>query len=109
MAAVIHEKGGNRQTSRFLWTEIYQSTEDAPIRQNASDHLQSLKAMEEMEELEKRVSVFRDKTGRWPQSFSELVAQGILKGIPADPRGFAYQIESGGKVGLNPKSKIRLE
>ena len=109
MAAVILQKGGSRETSRFLWTEVYQSAEDQTIRQNALDHLQTLKATEDIEELEKRVSLFRDQTGHWPQSFSELVAQGLLQGIPEDPLGFPYRIEPNGKVGLNPKSKIRME
>ena len=109
MAAVILQKGGDLQTSRFLWSEVYRSAESPLIRQNALDHLQSLKATDDIEELEKRVSLFRDKTGRSPQSFSELAAQGILKGIPADPLGFPYRIQSDGKVGLDPKSKIRLE
>ena len=108
MAAVILQKGGSLETSRFLWTEIYQSAEDPTIRQNALEHLQTFQATEDIAELEKRVSFFRDQTGRWPQSFSELVAQGLLQGIPQDPLGFPYRIEPNGKVGLDPKSKIRL-
>ena len=109
MAAVIMEKGGNRETTRFLWTEIYQSAEDPTIRQNALDHLQGLKAMEDIENLEERINLYHNKTGRWPQSFSELVAKGLLRGIPLDPLGFPYQLHPGGKVSLDAKSTSRLE
>jgi len=109
MAAVILEKGGNLETSRFLWTEIYRSSEDPTIRKNAREHLQTLQALDDIEELEKRVRLFHDRMGRWPQSFSEMVAQGLLNGIPTDPLGFAYQIQPEGKVGLHPKSKVRLD
>jgi tetratricopeptide (TPR) repeat protein len=47
MAAVILQKGGDRETSHFLWTEIYQSAEDPSIRQNAREHLQALQATED--------------------------------------------------------------
>jgi len=109
MAAVISQKGGNRETSRFLWTEIYRSAEDTMIRQNAEEHLQSLQAMDDMEELDKRILLFREKTGRPPQALSELVTEGLLKGVPIDPLGFPYRLSPGGKVVLSPKSSIRLE
>ena len=109
MEAVIREKGGNRETSRFLWTEIYQSTEDEMIRQNARSHLQSLRAGDDIEELERRASNFREQAGRWPQSFSEMVSEGLVEGTPTDPLGFLYQLQPEGKVGLHPDSAVRLE
>ena len=109
MEAVIREKGGNRETSRFLWMEIYQSTEDEIIRGNALGHLQSLKALDDMEELEGRTNTFREQTGRWPQSFSEMSSRGLVEAIPADPLGFPYQLQADGEVGLHPDSEVRLE
>ncbi len=109
MAAVIAEKGGNRETSRFLWREIYKSTEDKLIRQNARGHLETLQALEDLEELERRVKLFRDRTGQWPRSFAEMGASGLLAGVPADPRGFPYQIAPDGKVRLHRKSQIDLD
>ncbi len=109
MEAVIREKQGNRETSRFLWTEIYQSTEDESIRQNALGHLQSLKALDDIEELERRTNTFREQTGRWPQSFSEMGSRGLVEAIPADPLGFPYQLLPEGKIGLHPDSEVRLE
>ena len=109
MEAVIREKGGNRETSRFLWTEIYQSTEDEIIRRNALGHLQSLKALDDIEELEGRTNTFREQTGRWPQSFSEMSSRGLVEAIPADPLGFPYQLQAEGKVGLHLDSEVRLE
>ena len=111
MAAVIAQKGGNRETSRFLWTDVYQNNEDELIRENALAHLQGLKAGEEIERLDKLIDDFREKTGRQPKSFSELVAEGLLGGIPADPLGLPYRIGPDGKAALDPReeNKIRLE
>ena len=111
MAAVIEQKGGNRDTSRFLWTDVYQTTEDPTIRENALAHLQGLKAGEEIEQLDKLIAEFREKTGSQPESFADLVAEGLLGGIPADPLGLPYRIGPDGKAALDPReeSKIRLE
>ena len=109
MEAVIRENGGDRETSRFLWTEIHQSTEDEMIRRNTLGHLQSLRALDDIEELERRANSFREQTGRWPQSFLEMGSQGLIEGNPADPLGFLYQLQPGGKVGLHPDSEVRLE
>ena len=109
MAAAILQKGENRETSRFLWTEIYSSSEDATMRENARQHLETLKAMDDKEELERRASLFHERSGRWPQSFSEMAAQGFLEGIPADPQSFPYQLQAEGKVTLDSQSPVRLD
>ena len=109
MAAVIAQKGGNRETSRFLWSEVLRSTEDELIKNNAREHLAGLKALDDMDELEKLVSAYRDKTGQPPRALSDLTAAGLLRGVPADPQGNPYQIGADGKVGLSPKSKVRLD
>ncbi len=109
MAAVIEQKGGDRETSRFLWTEIHQSTEDALIRQNALMHLHTLRVLDDMEELERRAAAFREQTGRWPESFAEMISGGLLEGVPADPEGYPYQLLPDGKITLNPQSIVKLD
>ena len=109
MAAVIAEKGSNRETSRFLWTEILNSAEDELIRKNAQMHLETLRALDDMEELEKRAAAFRERTGRWPQSFQEMIAEGVLQGTPVDPQQYPYRLQPDGKITLHPKSEVKLD
>ena len=109
LAAAILQKGGNRETSRFLWTEIYNSSDDPTIRKNAIQHLQGLRALDDIVELERRARRFREQTGRWPASFQEMVDLGILPGIPLDPNGMNYRLRPEGKVGLLPDSPIQLD
>lgn len=109
MAAVILQKGGSRETSRFLWSEIYLATEDVTIRENARMHLDTLRALDDIEELERRVAAFHDQTGRWPQSFQELSAAGLLEGMPTDPQGHPYQLQPDGQVTLHPNSEVKLD
>jgi len=109
MAAVILQKGGDRETSRFLWTEIFNSTEDVTIRKNAQMHLDTLRALDDIEEIERRAAAFRDQTGRWPQSFEEMISEGLLQGVPADPQGHPYQLQPDGKITLHPNSEVKLD
>ena len=109
MAAVIAQKGGNRETSQFLWAEIYHSSEDETIRQNALMHLHTLRALDDVEELEGRAAAFRDQTGRWPTSFAEMISQGLLEGVPADPEGYPYQLLPEGRITLHPQSIVKLD
>ena len=109
MAAVIEEKGGNRDTSRFLWTEIHNSAEDELIRKNAQMHLETLRTLDDVEELEKRAAAFHERTGRWPQSFQEMIAEGLLQGTPLDPQHYPYQLQPDGKILLHPQSEVKLD
>ncbi|MBI2820047.1 MAG: hypothetical protein HYX73_08715 [Acidobacteria bacterium] len=109
MAAAITEKGGNRETSLFLWSRIYDSTEDPTIRANAARHIDGLRAQIDMEEIAKLAQQFRDQTGRWPASIDEMVSQGLLTGEPVDPAGFSYRLQPGGTVGLDPSSTVELD
>jgi tetratricopeptide (TPR) repeat protein len=106
MAAKIAEEGGSRRTSRFLWEQVYLSTQDRDIRRNALDHLQSLKAEEDVERLEELAAQFRRRFGRFPASARELVEAGILPGVPVDPAGYSYVLTPDGKAHLNPSSPI---
>jgi len=109
MAAVILQKGGDRQTSRFLWTEIFNSSEDVTIRENARDHIDTLRALDDIEELERRAATFHGQTGRWPLAAQELIAAGLLQGIPLDPAQHPYQFQPDGKVTLHPSSTVKLD
>ena len=109
MAAAIAQKGGSREVSRFLWTEVSQATQDDLIRQNARRHLETLRALDDIEELERRTAQFRERTKRWPESFAEMISERLLEGVPADPQGYPYQLQPSGKITLHPKSQVKLE
>jgi hypothetical protein len=47
MAARIAEKGGSLETSRMVWSELYQSTSDPAIKKAALKQIASLKAQDD--------------------------------------------------------------
>lgn len=106
MAAKIAYDGRSRGTSMFLWRQIYESTRDELIRKNAFNHMQLIKAEEDMEHIDEIVFQFEQDNTRLPAGFSELIRAGYVPGQPLDPEGYPYVLDSIGKVGLYPKSPL---
>ena len=98
MAAQAAQHGGEAQTAQMLWSSVYQTTHEKYIRNNALWHLRALQADHDCETLEKLVSVYREKTGHVPVSFSALARAGMLRSVPTDPRGNEYQLDGEGHV-----------
>jgi len=106
MAARIASQGDSAATSKFLWSEIYESTNDEMIKKNALDHLKLLKVQEDCEALDVLNEEFEKRTGHLAGRIRELVTAGLLKGMPADPAGYEYVIGKDGLAELNPKSPL---
>lgn len=98
MAAQMSQHAGNLQTARFLWSSLYETTDNDDIRANAAKHLRALQVDEEVSLLEKLASGFRERSGRWPANWAEMVAAGFLRGVPIDPTRKPYRLAPGGRV-----------
>jgi hypothetical protein len=108
MAAQVAEKGNSFSNSLAIWTELYDSTQDAKVKKNALVHLQSLRALQDTRELDKIAQQYRQQNGRYPASMKELYDRRLLQGIPRDPAGFPYTFGTAGKAELDPNSPIIL-
>jgi len=106
MAARIVERGDTRETSRYLWTEIFQSSQDPSVKENAKVHLILLKVDDDLEHLNELLDEFAKRAGRRAENIKDLISVGLLPGFPADPDGFAYVIGASGKAEVNPKSPL---
>jgi tetratricopeptide (TPR) repeat protein len=98
MAAQMAQHAGEFQTARMLWSGTLANTRDTLIRQNAIEHLRALKVDEEVSILQSAVTRFGERTGRLPSSMQELAAAEGLRGVPVDPEGNHYQLDSEGRV-----------
>ena len=98
MAAQMAQHGGDLNTARMMWSATLQTSHDALIRANAAAHLRAIQVDEEVTALEQLVEKYRDKTGDYPARFSDMVSAGLIRGIPLDPFGHPYSLESGGRV-----------
>ncbi len=98
MAAIMAQHGGEVGTARFLWQNIYQSSEDQSIRENALKHLVALRVDEEVPYLEALVRQYQENTGKAPSNWFEMISAGYLKRIPVDPIGNLYKLMSDGHI-----------
>jgi hypothetical protein len=106
MAAKIAAEGESLSTSIFLWTEVYQTTKDPQVKENAMSHLQLLRAEQDCKQLEVLADEFEKRTGRRPARVGELVQAGLLPRLPVDPMGFPYVFGPDGKAVLNIDSPL---
>jgi hypothetical protein len=106
MAARVAEKGGSFETSRMIYTELYQSTKDPNVQKWAVKELRGLTALEDETQLNLLSEEYHQRFGHYPASTKEMWDAKLLPGIPADPAGYAYVIGEDGKAHLSPESPI---
>jgi hypothetical protein len=106
LAARVSERGESRETSVFLWNEVYNSTSDAQLKKNALTHLRLLRAQEDCEQLDALAEAFGKRRGRRPANVQDLVNAGLIPGAPVDPLGFVYVFDADGFAQLNPASPL---
>ena len=95
LAAVTMAEGGSRESSRLLWREIAQGVDDEWFRNEAARRLRQLDAMDHIDGLTEAVTAFEQQTGRAPSGWDELWSAGYLPGVPVDPTGIPYRLDSG--------------
>lgn len=102
LAATTLAEGGDRQSARFLWTQLL-SSDIQWLRNNAELRLQQLDAMDQIDDLNRRIAAFAQRAGRPPSDWREVG----LRGAPVDPLGTPYRIHPDtGVVDLGPGSKL---
>ena len=106
MAAKIAEEGESFSTSYALWLDIYQNAADPQIKKNAELHLQLLQVKEDCRQIDLLADEFEKRFGHRPKRMIELVQAGLIRGLPADPKGFAYEFDENGKAALNLDSPL---
>jgi hypothetical protein len=100
LAGKMAQHAGDLQMARMMWSTSYQTTKDKDVRANAVAHLRALQVDEDVTNLEALTSRYQQQTGRFPSSFSELEAAGMLRGTPRDPLGHSYKLLPDGSVEL---------
>jgi tetratricopeptide (TPR) repeat protein len=106
MAAKIAAEGNSALTSIFLWQDVYNTTKDSSIKENALNHLQLLRAQEDLKQIDALVKEYEKRFGRRPKRVSELVRAGLLQGVPVDALGYPYTLSEEGKAELNLDSPL---
>ena len=107
LAAVTLAQGGNRASSRLLWTEIARNADADWLRDQASFRLKQLDALDGIDFIQRIVDQYRGRTGVPPASWDDMMRAGLLRGVPPDPTGVPFQLNPAtGKVTLDPSSSL---
>jgi hypothetical protein len=107
MAADILAESGDRQTSRLMWRQMYEHSEEGVIKANAAQRLQSLDAEDLADALSAQVIAYERLHGEKPVNLDALRLSGAWKGPVVDPSGvpFLYD-ERSGRVKVSPQSSL---
>jgi tetratricopeptide (TPR) repeat protein len=108
MAAAMRQRGGDLETAQYMWANIYESSTDQNIRENARMHLIALKVRSDIRQLEATISGYANKTGRFPSDWQELIKSGFLPGYPTDPTGAVYRLNEQGRVQPQRPQRFRF-
>jgi hypothetical protein len=108
MAARMAEHGADRSTAVYLWKAVYDTSIDPQVKDTAVQHLASLHAEADIDQLEQQVKIYREKTGAWPSRWLDMVRAGLLPGLPQDPNGVEYKLLPDGTVDVQDPSKYRF-
>jgi hypothetical protein len=97
LAANTLAQGGDRQSSRLMWESIRQSAEIDWLRREAEKRLAQLKALDDIDALQKQVDDFVARNGRVPTRWNVA---------PRDPSGTPYELDEHGRVHLSARSPL---
>ena len=106
---ITFTSGGTESNNTAIHAIVNRFPERRHIVTSRVEHSSVGRALDDLDELQKRAAQFREQTGRWPQSFQEMISLGLLGGIPADPQGFPYQLQPNGEFSLHPDSTVQRE
>jgi hypothetical protein len=106
LAATTLAQGGDRRSSRQMWTAIRESAEIDWLRKDAERRLLQLRALDEIDAVQQRVSAFAVRTGQKALTWPVLARAGVVPGIMADPTGTPYELTSDGLVRLSQQSAL---
>jgi len=106
LAATTLAEGGDRAMSRAMWEAIRASAEIDWLRHDAERHLAQLRALDEIDALQRVVDRVAAQPARPLLSWQTVVRAAGWPGIPADPTGTPYEIDERGRVQVSRSSPL---
>lgn len=97
LAGDLLRVGGDRETARRMWQQMYDQAEGGFIRRNAEIRLGILDSLDRADALAAAALEHRRRTGRLPRKLEELRTSGLWRGPLEDGAGtpFGYDEKTG--------------
>jgi hypothetical protein len=105
LAATTLAEGGDRRSSRAMWASIRESADNDWLRQDAERRLLQLRALDELDQIQRRLDTYAARVGQPAASWAALARAGLLPGTPVDPTRTPYDLADG-KVQLSRSSSL---
>lgn len=105
LAATTLAEGGDRQSSRTMWTAIRESAEIDWLRNDAERRLTQLDAADFLDQVQAEVNRAR-AAGVPTASWSDLIRARVFPGVPVDPTKTPFELDPSGTVRLNRQSPL---
>jgi len=106
MAARMRERSGDLETARYMWTNIYESSTQATMKENAKEHLIGIKVQDDLQHLRPVLAGYTQRNGVCPSNWQQVIGSGMIPGYPLDPAGNPYQLVGGCRVRVKDASRF---
>jgi tetratricopeptide (TPR) repeat protein len=106
LAATTVAQGGDRRSSRVMWQAILESSTEEWLRQSADHRLLQLRALDDLDALQRGVDSYVHQNGSDGLDWRALVRAGVFPGLPMDPTGVPYELTPDARVQLSPRSPL---
>jgi hypothetical protein len=115
IAAKLEARGYDPATALQILTRMRDEATSRQTRAVFERSIADVQAAWDLERLDALVAVFRARNGRLPASLDDLVAAGLLRGVPPDAYGGVYEVDaatgtvrsSTGRVPPSPRESPR--
>ncbi|MCW7754189.1 hypothetical protein OOT00_09335 [Desulfobotulus sp. H1] len=94
MAIKLAEGDESYKPAIFLLRQSIEETQNPHFLQHMQRRLQTFELMDFLEE---RIRIFHEKNESYPETWEDMITEGLLKGLPEDPYG-GKLIMRGGRV-----------
>jgi hypothetical protein len=105
LAAVTLAEGGDRQSSRTMWTAIRESAELDWLKNDAERRLRQLDALDLIDAVQRAVDAAAPRTGKLT-NWQDLIRAGVIRRVPLDPADVPLRIDDEARVHLAVMSPL---
>ena len=95
LSASMKNKGGDRETARAIYRQMYDSAEDSQTKEQASKRLLELNSLDEREAIRTALKKFSEMNGRCAVSFNEILQ---MLGSVKLPGGKEFRVDKSNNV-----------
>jgi hypothetical protein len=108
LAARMLSEGRRPETAMAFLSAMTRQETDPVRREILERRMKEVIVERDIQDLERAAEAYREKTGAWPETLTDLVTAGFRARIPHEPNGGEYLLSPGGKV-RSSKAAQRLK